>query len=288
MLSIQGDRRPSAPEILSRLSSVALFENSAAISERFTQILSDEKSTTLGAEIECTRFESWRYALDLLEETTTVGIRNDLDFESTRTILLQLEDALAGTRLLLSGVRLLIDRLWDILTADEKESAEAHFDEQLFRGKYIIEEGPETAFFDSRRKTVLKIKQMTGQLEKSKVTAGPQSFEIDHRIIEIEGEFGDHRIGIIKQSGGEQAQRVLIERREPTSVSSKEESKEGRRFVKYTEQLCELLGIKKPPSFHALTCRGFVRDKNAALGLVFNFPAGDPQHLDLKPCLSTK
>ncbi|KAJ0118009.1 hypothetical protein J7T55_014460 [Diaporthe amygdali] len=276
MLSIQADKRPRASMMLCRLSFVALFEISAAVSEKFKQIVPDGESTTLGAERERIRFESWRYALELLEDITTVGIRDTFPFEEVRNMLLQLEEKLIRTLLLLSPVSLLIDRLWEILTADEKKRADAHFDEELLRGDDRIKECPDPSFFDSRRKAVLKIKQMTDQLDE--LNTAQQSFEIDHHEIEMEDPFGEHRIGTIKKSSAVRfsavPQRVLVEWREPTSVHSDEGNKDGQKFVEYTNRLSKLLAIEKPTFFHALTCRGFIRGRNASLGLVFNLPAG--------------
>lgn len=141
--------------------------------------------------------------------------------------------------------------------------------------------------------TRLEVQRLNTELRNtwSELNIAQQSSEIDYRNIEMGNDFGEHHIGTIKTSDGVQVdavpQRVLVEWHDPTSVNPGQDNNDGQKFVEYISRLSTLLATEKPDSFHALTCRGFIRGRKLSLGLVFNLPGGNVKPVSLHDVITT-
>ena len=301
MLSMEGEKRPKAKEVTARLRLIAIREVSKAIDKLFSEVLTSNDS--LDTLIERMRFESWKYAVGVLdqgnwsESNTDPGWERASEFDSITDCLSGIREYLRSDsrsernegQLLCLPLGRLNDRLMGFLDRSLKEKSRTYFrasmiesgDEEFLRK---IREDDKGRSFDKEIRIRATLRHMTDLAMQHRET-DTYKRQLDPKNVIIGPRFGDHHVGFIPE--GNRTHQVLVEWRWYGHQCA-DETINQELFVR-VDAIADLLSQDKPREFHALDCRGFFHDPNQfSFGVVYNYPQateldqGVPQPISLR------
>lgn len=278
MLSMDEKQRPKAKEVTGTLRLIALFEVADSVDELLRTLTS---SNSLDAVIEHMRFQSWRYALGILEQQNVARFVKetsgwlDSNFKSALDYLHKIQDLLKSvpsqpqnlTTSSLFSLARFNDCLAELLDEQLEEMSRSYFKTSILQDEVQGDLNSLSLPREVRLRATLK--HMT-ELMMQHSTCQRQ---IDVKSVKFGPSFENRSIGSFQ--GTDSSHQVLVEWREYGRQSSDETV--NHELLVRVDAIADLLGQEKPEEFRALDCRGFFHDlKKCAFGVVYDYPQTAP------------
>lgn len=290
MLSMDAEERPKAKEVTAKLRLIAQHEVVDSVNRLFRDM---PLGSSLDALIKQKRFQSWKYALGMLDQSSEpdsmreFSLERDSMFDSKLDCLYQIRDllksissqTLSAAALPFFPLRKLNDRLDELLTERIREKSRAYFvvsivqsEDELFLQQIRDNINGISSHKEIRTRAML---MLITELAIKHYERDTYKQQLDVKSVTIGPAFRDHNIGQFQQ--GDLSHPVLVEWRWYGRQSSDETV--NRELFVWVDAIANLLGQDKPKELCTLDCRGFFHDPNRlAFGVVYDYPrAARPQ-----------
>jgi len=295
MLCMDQSERPKAKEVTLRLRFIALYEVATTIDNLFGQIR--KYNDSLDMFLEHTRFDSWRYAIGILnpEDDSNSKCKSTYDlmfqFDAILKCLTRLREDLRSRHsrvgsvhyLDLSRLLKLDDELHCYLSREQKETSREYFNITVIRGDDSLferfENGDISVALNHEIRMRANIKHINNVLARDPVSES-RKMQVESSAVEIRDLFGDHHLG--RYNNGQSSRPVWVEWRRYGQHGADERTME--KLYRRAARIAELLSQEKPEAFRTLQCGGFFHEQQrAAFGVIFEIPQSVVAGDSLKP-----
>ncbi|KAF2474368.1 kinase-like protein [Lindgomyces ingoldianus] len=300
MIAIDEEKRPRAKEVTAKLRLIAQHVVVDSVEQLFRVI---PFGSSLDALIEQKRFQSWKYALGMLDQESVSDSTRDIywehesQFDSTLDCLYKIRDLLKSASSRKQSMAAfphiplseLNDRLDELLNERLQEKSRAYFRASMVEDEdnlflQMVRDDVKGMSFPKEIRMRATLKYMT-ELAMQHHERDTYKRQLDVKSVKVGSAFGDHNIGRFQE--GDLSHPVLVEWRWYGRQSS--EKTINRELFVRVDAIADLLGQDKPKEFCTLDCRGFFHDPNQfAFGVVYDYPRatapyqGNPQLKSLR------
>ncbi|KAL2815793.1 kinase-like domain-containing protein [Aspergillus cavernicola] len=300
LLQMEQSKRPNAKEVTLHLRRAALYSVASTVQDLFSQLRGAADSTDLF--IEGANFESWRYAVGILEVEEVVKLYSlqNYDMMSSFKAILgvlfalrkDLESRLSRTdktqRLNMSQLLRLNDDLRRFLNQEQQERFSEYFnitiaemDDEIFQPSDNVDT---TVLLGDEIRVRATIRYINKLLDRGSISES-RLMHVELDQLQVGDRFGQHHLGQFK-GDGQLPRPVWVEWRRYGQHGADEKTLE--QLFGRTARLAELLSQTKPATFRTLDCCGFFHDPTrAAFGLIFDFPRAAAEPMSLLQVIQT-
>lgn len=286
--------RPNAKEVTSRLRLVVLYEVSLSIDDIFRQLRNEEDS--LDIFLEAIGFESWRYAMGILEPknepiqprgtTFDVILQFDKILECLNRVRESLISRLSGGIYApsnMSQITGLNDELHSFLGKEQKMISREYFNITIMEGvDELVEQSEDENTILALSHEIrmrAKVKHINAFLAKDHGSKS-RALQVSRDLFEQGARVGDHHLGSIHDI--QPPRTVWVEWRSYGQHGTDHHTLN--KLFDRASGIVELLSQEKPEEFRTLKSKGFFHEPNrAAFGIIFELPFSVESPESLKP-----
>lgn len=295
ILRIDPSERPNAKEVTSRLRLVATYEVAGTVNDLFRLIRGNGDS--LDMFLEHTRFDAWRYAINILnlENEPIPPYKTIHDamsrFDAILGCLTRLRGVLESRlpqaentqRLNFSPLLELNDELHCFLDQEQKTMSREYFNVTVMEGDSKLferfEDGDASLVLNHEIRMRANIKHVNNLLARDCGSAS-RALEVKPSLFEQGERFGDNHLGRVHDS--QPPRTVWVEWRNYGRHGADEHT--IGQLCDRAARLAELLSQERPEAFRTLRCNGFFHEPGkAAFGIIFELPLSAVPTRPLKP-----